>query len=58
MQKYESEIKKLDKAINDLEEKVRIKPDPFLTNMLLRFKKIREKYHKMAKIDTRLFHYL
>ena len=39
MQKYESEIKKLDKAINDLEEKVRIEPDPFLNNMLLRFKK-------------------
>jgi len=47
MVSYEIEVKKLDKIINELEEKIKAQPDPIFHGMLKHFKDLREKYMKI-----------
>jgi hypothetical protein len=51
---YELEVKRLDKVISDLEEKLTAGTDPIFKDMLKRFKDLRKKYQYMIDTNPRL----
>jgi len=54
MSKYDLEIKKLDKMINDLEAKLAAGFDPAFNEMLKHFRVLREKYRRLSDEGPRI----
>jgi len=54
MSSYDLEVKKLDKMISDLEAKLTLGFDPAFSEMLKRFKALREKYQRLLDASPNL----